>query len=172
MTSGWLRTAHPRVWAMRNSKGWLAKHPNSATARLLRMAELDPRRINRHSELQEFAKPLLSSRGKYEVANAAKRGSITKDASGRARVGGRLRSEIFDDPGAWEGNRYVARIVSPTPYAKYVEFGTHRAPAQPYMRPAANFVRREYQKMLARTIRNMGGRLIDFSKEGKAGGMG
>lgn len=48
---------------------------------------------------------------------------------------GRLRSSIVDEMGA-EGDDLVARIGTDVEYAAYVELGTSRAGAQPYLRPA------------------------------------
>lgn len=39
-------------------------------------------------------------------------------------------------------------------YAEYVEFGTSRMAAQPYMRPAAELARREFPQRVARRIRS------------------
>lgn len=39
-------------------------------------------------------------------------------------------------------------------YAEYVEFGTSRMAAQPYMRPAAEIARREFPRRVARRIRS------------------
>ena len=46
-------------------------------------------------------------------------------------VTGRLQREIHT-----ELNGMVADIISDTPYAVPVEYGTHNRPAKPYMRPA------------------------------------
>lgn len=48
---------------------------------------------------------------------------------------GRLRSSITNELGA-EGSDLVARIGTDVEYAAFVELGTSRAPAQPYLRPA------------------------------------
>lgn len=48
---------------------------------------------------------------------------------------GRLRSSITNELGA-EGDDLVARIGTDVDYAAYVELGTSRAPAQPFLRPA------------------------------------
>lgn len=48
---------------------------------------------------------------------------------------GRLRSSIVDEMGS-DGEGLVARIGSDVEYAAYVELGTSRMGAQPYLRPA------------------------------------
>jgi HK97 gp10 family phage protein len=131
---------------------------------LLNMSKLNLRLIERQNRLSDLGESLLTSRGRYEVRNAAKRGSLVGTSHGgasRQRVGGRLRREIHADPHAsWNGLRYSSAIVSPTPYAKYVEFGTHRTPAQPFMRPAANYVRANFSKNLRQGFKQLGGRSI------------
>lgn len=74
----------------------------------------------------------LTSRGRYELKTG--RANIT--AGGQAFLGGRLRSEISASGAEGGGTVFSARVVSPTPYAKYVEYGTRRSRAQPYLRPA------------------------------------
>ena len=51
-------------------------------------------------------------------------------------VGGRLRGEIFVQPAKLSGSKAEAWVISPTPYAKYMEFGTRHNRAHPYLRPA------------------------------------
>lgn len=48
---------------------------------------------------------------------------------------GRLRSSITHDVGQDERG-LVGRVGSDVVYAPYVEFGTSRTPAQPFLRPA------------------------------------
>lgn len=67
------------------------------------------------------------------VNTAAKR-----NASGRPGprvVTGRLRSSITFEIGR-NGKQLVARIGTNVHYAPYVELGTSRAPAYPFLRPA------------------------------------
>lgn len=48
---------------------------------------------------------------------------------------GRLRSSINHKPGR-DGSGYYVDVGSNVEYAPHIEFGTSRAPAQPYLRPA------------------------------------
>lgn len=67
------------------------------------------------------------------VQSAAKR-----NASGRPGPNvqtGRLRSSITEELGQ-EGDELVERIGTDVVYAPYVELGTSRAPAYPFLRPA------------------------------------
>ena len=70
----------------------------------------------------------LSRRGRYEVR--------TMRAFHEGDVGGRLRDEIYATDAMVEGNRVSVRVISPTPYAKYQEFGTRHNAAHPFLRPA------------------------------------
>lgn len=89
----------------------------------------------------------LSSRGRWELA------------SGRAnfggRLGGRLRGEIFRTRAALaEGHRIAwVYVVSPTPYAKYQEYGTSHNRAHPYLRPALYESRLKMKPMIVKAIR-------------------
>ncbi len=91
---------------------------------------------------------LLTSRGRYELRT----GRANIRAGGRTAVGGRLRSEIAYTRAA--GERVItAYVESPTPYAKYVEFGTRHNRAQPYLRPAFAGQRAAFRQRLTATIR-------------------
>lgn len=78
------------------------------------------------------ASNLLTGRGRYEVSSGR---AFFRTGPNSGTVGGRLRGEIYTEP-ASTGGVAVARVISPTPYAKYQEFGTRRHPAQPFLRPA------------------------------------
>lgn len=61
-----------------------------------------------------------------------------KNASGRPGPNvqtGRLRSSITEELGV-DGDELVERIGTDVSYAPYVELGTSRAPAYPFLRPA------------------------------------
>lgn len=87
----------------------------------------------------------LSRRGRYEVS------------SGRADhggfVGGRLRDEITAVGASGEGSHFEALVISPTPYAKYQEFGTQHNAAHPYLRPALRESRPEVVAVMRQAIR-------------------
>lgn len=88
-----------------------------------------------------------TSRGRYEIRTG--RANIT--IGGQTFVGGRLRREITSTP-AEGGAILTARVSSPTPYAKYVEFGTRHNRAQPYLRPAIAAQREAFRSRLKRAI--------------------
>jgi HK97 gp10 family phage protein len=71
--------------------------------------------------------------GKYLAKGAVR---VTRRAKELAPVDtGRLRSSIDNDLGR-DDRGLVARIGSDVVYAPYVEFGTRRMRAQPFLRPA------------------------------------
>ncbi len=47
-------------------------------------------------------------------------------------------------------------LIASTPYALYVELGTSRQPAQPYMRPAVELVMREVPRIVASVASSFG----------------
>lgn len=109
--------------------------------RLLQRPALDPRVSRFRAASGQFAQSgtnrlifdtPLTSRGRYEL----KTGRANIISGGKAYLGGRLRSEITSSATEGGGLVFSARVISPTPYAKYVEYGTRRSRAQPYLRPA------------------------------------
>jgi len=58
------------------------------------------------------------------------------------RLGGRLRNEIYTTPPVRRGQWIWVWVVSPTPYARYQEFGTRHNRAHPFLRPALYEARR------------------------------
>jgi len=91
----------------------------------------------------------LTARGRYELKTGR---ANFRSPRGRTTLGGRLRGEIHAVP-ARGGPTWVAKVVSPTPYAKYVEFGTRHARSQPYMRPALAQVRESFRKRMQEAAR-------------------
>jgi HK97 gp10 family phage protein len=90
------------------------------------------------------AEELLTRRGRYEV-----RSGRANTAGGD--VGGTLRDEISPTEAVIEGTKIEARIVSPTPYAKYQEFGTRHNAAHPYLRPALEESRGEIVRLVGQS---------------------
>lgn len=75
----------------------------------------------------------LDKRGAYEVRTRRAQHLTFQ----HAHIGGRLRGEIHAERAVVSGRRAEVWVISPTPYAKYVEFGTVHNAAHPYLRPAA-----------------------------------
>ena len=61
---------------------------------------------------------------------------------------GALRASIQAEP----ENATTWEVAPHTEYAVYVEFGTRKMRAQPFMRPTAEKIRKEYPGMLVETI--------------------
>lgn len=78
----------------------------------------------------------------------------------RATLGGRLKDEIRAHLDTVSAGVVSGELVSPTAYARYVEFPTSRTAAQPYMRPARDAMEarlpKEIDKALTR-VSQMGG---------------
>jgi HK97 gp10 family phage protein len=75
--------------------------------------------------------------------------------SGKWQLGGRLKGEIRYSIEE-EKHKIKATIISPTYYAKYVEFGTRRSRAQPFLRPALAKERRNLRRRIEGRLRNLG----------------
>jgi HK97 gp10 family phage protein len=89
-----------------------------------------------------------TTRGRYEIRT----GRANIRIGGKTFVGGRLRSEITYTPASVDGGLITGHVVSPTPYAKYVEFGTRHSRAQPYLRPAFASQRAAFRGRLERVV--------------------
>jgi len=100
-------------------------------------------------------KVMLTRRGASEVKTkrAQYAGSSKVPSDIGASIGGRLRGEIYATRPSAEGNRAEAWVISPTPYARYMEFGTRHNRAYPYLRPAAEESRAEVVGLIADGIR-------------------
>lgn len=96
----------------------------------------------------------LTSRGHYELRSGR---ADFINPNGASTLGGRLRGEIRVDPAQGSGPVWVARVVSPTPYAKYQERGTRHNRAHPYMRPALAQVRESFRSRM-QAAANLSGR--------------
>jgi HK97 gp10 family phage protein len=79
----------------------------------------------------------LDRRGRYELHVGRAIHSLKANGTG-GQLGGRLRKEIYAIAAKIEGKTIFARVVSPTPYAKFQEFGTRHNPAHPFLRPAGH----------------------------------
>lgn len=87
---------------------------------------------------------------KEEVRDTALK--IEKDAKRRAPVDtGNLRRQIRSDI-----DGYNATISSNADYSAYIEYGTYKMSAQPYMTPAFMKYRAEFERDLASILRKAG----------------
>lgn len=92
----------------------------------------------------QSAQARLDRRGRFELKSmrSAHAGSL----------GGRLRDEIHAEAATLNGKLIVLKVVSPTPYAKYQEFGTRHNPAHPYLRPAGHQSRDAIRSDVGRSV--------------------
>ena len=103
-------------------------------------------RIRTAGGLTPAATMRLHRRGGYEVKSGR--------ADHNGMVGGRLRDEIEALPATGGPSRFEAMVVSPTPYAKYQEFGTGHNAAHPYLRPALHESRRDLSSLVKAGVRS------------------
>jgi HK97 gp10 family phage protein len=74
----------------------------------------------------------------------------------KGRLGGRLKGEMYVERAKPDDTGFAGYVVSPTPYAKYVEFGTRYAAAQPYLRPAIDQIAIRYHDDMVRALQHAG----------------
>ena len=143
--------SHPEAAAERHQRRQLGLAPGPVRTQRTR-----PARIHSVMALRVLAGPgrlrlqtPTTARGRYEIRS----GRANFTGPDGTTVGGRLRGEITAVPAEGGGPRWVAKVVSPTPYAKYVEFGTRHNRAQPYLRPALSQVRESFRNRMVRAVR-------------------
>jgi len=94
----------------------------------------------------------LTRQGAYEVRTMRARFHSVREG-GEVTVGGRLRGEIFATRVTRTGNGLAeVMVISPTPYAKYMEFGTRHNRAHPYLRPALEESRGDVVAQIASAV--------------------
>ena len=101
----------------------------------LRRGERPGGAIYRQPTTETRTVPTRNERGQATTRTYVHRGE-------KVTLGGRLRGEIRSHPVAGaESNKMRIDIISPTAYARYVEFPTTRTAAQPYMRPTLAYLK-------------------------------
>ena len=93
-----------------------------------------------HIDSREYLAALHRAVEKMKLTSAADLARFGLDVQNRARAlspvdTGRLRSSIQSVPGVEDAGPYV-EIGTNVKYARFVEFGTRHARAQPFLRPA------------------------------------
>lgn len=79
---------------------------------------------------------------------------VERDAKINAPVDtGLMRSTITHNLGNEDTNNPYVDIISPTEYSKYVEFGTSKQPAQPFLFPAYNNNKQKILKEIAKAMK-------------------
>ena len=102
------------------------------------------------AELKRHANLLASGRDPRS-ANSA----FHTTSAGRVELGGRLRDEIYRTSARDTGKSISGWVVSPTPYAKYQEYGTSRHRPQPYMRPMLYEMRERLPTIINQRLRRI-----------------
>lgn len=78
-----------------------------------------------------------------------------KDGSVRPNViTGRLRNSISHTLGSNVGSETAVYIGTNVSYAPFVELGTRKSPAYPYLKPAATQHTEEYRSILKNSLKN------------------
>lgn len=113
-------------------------------------------RIDARVEVKDF----LPRDGEVRKALSAAIRKAAFDVEGRAKVNapvdtGALRNSIQAKA---EAGALEAEVVTGIEYAIHQEFGTGRMAAQPFMIPAADAVRPDFEKAVAAVLRQLGRR--------------
>lgn len=96
--------------------------------------------------------PALRGRLREAAAREVMRAAHEVEAEAKRRVPvdtGALRNSIQ----TWRVNDLRARIAPHMEYAAYVEFGTRKQRAKPYMVPAAEYIRPKFVEAMRRLTR-------------------
>ncbi len=97
----------------------------------------------------------LRSRGRDGIGEAVMTGAFIIEGAAKSYAPvdtGALRSSINATLVSSIGTTAEAEISPDVHYAGYVEFGTYRMPAQPYMRPAADNHQRKIESAVRATL--------------------
>lgn len=98
----------------------------------------------------------LTRQGASEVRSGRARYHSVREG-GEATIGGRLRGEIRVVSAKRVGSMATAEVISPTKYAKYMEFGTRHNRAHPFLRPALEESREEVIGLIAGAVKEASG---------------
>lgn len=90
----------------------------------------------------------------FRAPNPSGRGQAI--TASRSTLGGRLRGEIRGEKLPVSKGKIVYQIVSPTPYARFVELPTSRTAAQPYLRPTLKYLRGPFKTRVFRSLKKRG----------------
>lgn len=93
----------------------------------------------------------LTRQGAHEIRSGRANFHSVREGSA-VTVGGRLRGEIRALKPSGSGDVLEAWVISPTPYAKYMEFGTRHNRAHPYLRPALEESHEDIRSLVSREV--------------------
>lgn len=104
----------------------------------------------------------LSARGRYELKRRRNSAIVKLKGEQGRTLGGALRKTVQEGltlaaPGGKRIQATISAGSEDVPYAKYVEFGTRHARAQPFLRPALAQAREELPDVVMSHLRAVGG---------------
>jgi HK97 gp10 family phage protein len=150
-------TRPPRAVTARNRA-----NAYNTTARARLVDTLSERRL-----LNPYYERYLTSRGRYELRSGRalsrdtfSQGSLREagEPSERLMLGGSLRRSIRTDDRS-RGPKIKSSVIAGggrVDYARYVEFGTRHAAAQPFLRPALKHVEKKFRANILNSLRRVG----------------
>ena len=100
---------------------------------------------------------LLTSRGRYEIRTGR---AVFKAPGGKARVGGRLKNELYVEKATYAAGHVWAYVVSPTkdpetgyPYPRAMEFGSAHNRPHPFLRPGLHESRNDLRRAVKQFVK-------------------
>lgn len=112
------------------------------------------------TEKSREAESDLSARGRYELKRRKNSAIVKLPGEQGKTLGGALRKSLMLVD-ARPGGKLIKATISAgneeVTYAKYVEFGTRRSRAQPFLRPALAQAREELMETVMANLRSLGG---------------
>lgn len=110
-------------------------------------------------EVQKNNLPQLPARTRRKLADALREIGAQVESRAKELVPvdtGELRDSIRAEGGLWRGagdsRPAEVEVVATAPHATFIELGTVKAPAQPFLAPAVESVRGEFQDAIARAV--------------------
>ena len=95
----------------------------------------------------------LTRQGAHEIRSGRANFHTVREG-GQVTVGGRLKGEIYSTKVHRMGSSAEVMVISPTKYAKYMEFGTRHNRAFPYLRPALEESRADIVARVSSAVAN------------------
>ncbi len=118
-------------------------------------ARVDASRIRGGGFQSATLHPLLTSRGRYEVASGrAIHREVLASGAVQVQIGGRLKASIGSEGVITQGDQTTVKVSARVRYAKFVEFPTTHNASQPFLLPALHDNRAKLRSTLARELRS------------------
>jgi HK97 gp10 family phage protein len=112
-------------------------------------------------QLNSTYSPLLTSRARYDLARGigvheVGAGSASRAGGGAVILGGALRDSIHATDIVDDGNGFQFELTASVRYAKYVEYGTYKDYAQPFLRPALKESKKYLRQIMRKHLKHAG----------------